>query len=129
MRELWKKAIDAIRRAPVAKWIRPLWQGALQDVVKKGFAWLRAEAIKLEKKSPGALKALVAAWADKCKGWIRPLPLPESFEDKCCAWVDNETAELNKKVDQAGDSDVALQMLLAAIDSSERIILKRIEEL
>jgi len=59
---MWKRLINAIRKLPVAQWIKPVWKGALSEMlVQNGGDKLQAELDGLlVKHAPQGLEAALA---------------------------------------------------------------------
>lgn len=126
---MFKQAWTWLRKLPVARWVKPIWKGALKEAVNFGFTWLRAEARRIEGHMPGEFKALATQWSAKCKGWVKDSPLPDGIEDKIANWIDTETSILIRNVDKAGEKDTVLSIFLGGVDTAESILLARIESL
>jgi hypothetical protein len=124
-----KKLIELLRKLPVAKYLRPLWKGALKEGVDLGKDYLKRELAKVEDKAPAKLKAVINNWSQLLQARVRALPLPEGIENKMCGAINAEAAELCARVDAAGESDAVLQMVNPAIEQAANILKARIEAL
>ena len=76
-----KQAWTWVRKLPVARYIRPLWQGLLLDVVREEGDALQVRvkaAVAVE--GPAAIDRLVDNWQAAIKRRLEALPLPLGIE-------------------------------------------------
>lgn len=126
---LLDKAIEYIRKLPVAKMIRPIWQGALKALVQKKGDELQYKL--REQIAAVGMKAIdrnVDKWQRDVIAGIKALPLPDGIEAKLKAIVQDHGDRLQNKLHDAvglyGPAGVD-----AAFDAAQKVLIGRIEKL
>lgn len=100
---MWKSLVDAVRKMPIAKWIKPLWKGGLKMGVKDGGDQLQAEINKmLEREGVKALPkihARVDRLQERFGAIVDALPLPPTLETKIKIAVNKPVDLLQKRIE------------------------------
>lgn len=126
---LLNAAVTKVRKAPVAKWIKPLWKGGLKAVVRSEGDKLEAELLKIAAaKGPGAIDDAVDAAQRKLQAAVDVLPLPAALEQKVKDKIQQRGDELQETAKTAfinGGADA----LKAACDRAQQALLDAIERL
>lgn len=135
---LLRSAGQALRRLPVAKYLKPVWKMALKDlVVQEGGDKLQAELVKvIRSKSPDAIakaNALVDKAQERFKRLLHKVPfLPDAREadilGKVNPPVDALQEQLRGALGAAG-TEAAVLEVNRAFDAFQADVKKRIDEL
>ena len=95
---MWKSLIDAVRKLPIAKWIKPWWKAGLKAAVLSGGDRLQVEADELlakeaEKALP-KIQAKVDGLQARFNAIVDGLPFPREIEEKIKASVNEPGDQL-----------------------------------
>lgn len=115
-------AVQFVRKLPVAKYLRPIWQGALTEAVQRGGDELQARADELlEKKGMAALPeihGLIDSLQVKFATLVRAVPcLPKNAEDQAIAEVNRAVDGLQARL-SAGVAEQSVAAAQAAFDAA-----------
>lgn len=129
MGSFFKGLFEAVRRLPVAKYLKPLWKGALLEAVQAGGDALQASLrVKLASEGPSGLNAAVDRWQEDVSGKLAKLPLPSSVKDRCSEWVRFEGDRLQQKLVPAAVAG-GVDALDSVFDESQAVLRSKIESL
>ena len=127
------KAIwTAIRKLPVAKWIKPIWKGLLKEAIQECGDWLQKEVQKdFSELGPKAVEKLVERverWGVKVTGLVAAIPLPAGVKDRVQGFLSNEPAALKGRLREAiinGGKDA----IDSAFDESQALLISKVDSL
>lgn len=126
---VFQKLFQAVRRLPVARYLKPLWKGALEEAVQRGGDALQESLRKkLAAEGPAGLNAAVDRWQEEMSERLGKLPLPSWAKEKAESWVQYEVDVLQKRLVPAAVSGGA-QALDAVFDESQGVLLSKIRSL
>ena len=118
----FKSAWNFLRSLPVAKWIKPFWQGLAIELVQSEGDILQASVKKtLEERGPAGIDRLMDEWQARIQRGVRALPLPEGIESRICEIVLDEGDKLQESLKHAAATggpaavDKAFDLAQAAI--------------
>lgn len=126
----WNTWMGWVRRLPVAKWLQPLWKGALKTAVRISLDEAREELLEaFAKHGPRAVdRNIDAIQARLDRGMAKLEFLPDGIEDKIKAIIHEKGDELQAKLKdavEAGGPDA----INAAFDKLRLEIMARIDGL
>ena len=140
---MWKNIVNYVRKLPVAQWIKPIWKGALKEIViQEGGDKVQAECNALLDKhaAEGLDRALdkVTAALNGLRGrfadLVRKVPcLPASYEAKATEAVDRAVAGLLERLAAAAETgresgiEAAREAFNASFDGFQKELKGRID--
>lgn len=128
----FKSIWTAIRRFPVAKYIKPIWKGLLKEAVQECGDWLQAEVQKdfaeLGPKAVEKLAERLDRWGVRVSGLVSKVPLPGGIKDRVQGFLSYEPAALKNGLREAmmnGGKDA----IDSVFDQSQAVLISKIEAL
>lgn len=118
---MWKSLVNAVRKLPVAKWIKPWWKAGLKYGVAEGGDQLQKEvnlllASKAEKALP-EIQAKVDELQARFNKIVDALPFPAELEEKAKAAVNEPVDRLQERMDH-GCAQGCVKSAQAAFDGA-----------
>lgn len=140
---MWKSIVNYVRKLPVAQWIKPIWKGALKEIViQEGGDKVQAECNALLDKHAAegidaALAKIDATIKDLRRRFadlVRKVPcLPEAYEAKATQAVDRAVAGLLERLAAAAETgresgvEAAREAFNASFDGFQKELKGRID--
>lgn len=129
LKGLLAAAFERLRKMPVARWIKPLWKGAVKDLIQmKGDKLQEKVRETVAKDGPHAVDVVIDHWQKEIIGGIEALPLPNGIEDKMQEIVQEKGDELQAKI-RAAVSLGGPAAVDGAFDGFQAGLIKRVDEL
>lgn len=131
-----KWLLSLIRRLPIAKFIKPLWKGALKQAVQIAGDSLQ-ESLKEEIKKDLAAAApkvaqLISDFQAKAYRMTWQLPIPEQAKARCLAILKDSISGLDKNISLALESKESKAIdgaIDSAFDAFQVLVIARIDAL
>ena len=136
LKELWKSAVNFVRKLPVAQYIKPIWKGGLKFAVQEGLDEAQ-EACKVEvrkdlKAALPRVNALIDRLQQKCSDIVAKIPMPEAVRAKAMSiiWqeVDGLQAQLPAAL-EAGSAGAVCEAIDRLFDGLQKKLIARIDAL
>ena len=128
MGKLWRW----LRKLPIARYIKPLWKGALKDLVQdKGDDLQKDAKALLKEHGPEVIDQASAAidrWQEKIHNAMTSLPIPDKWHDKIHEIVVGRVDELQARIRQAIEQK-SPDLLDNAFDKLQEELKERIDKL
>ena len=121
-----------LRKLPIAQYIKPLWKGALKDLVQDKGDDLQREAQGLMKEHGQEVldqaSAAVDRWQEKIHNAMTGLPIPDKWHDRIHVIVVDRVDELQARIRQAME-EKSPDLLDNAFDKLQEELKERIDKL
>lgn len=124
-----QKAWEAVRRAPIARWIKPIWKGELCDLIDEKGDELQAKLMPLlAEQGPRVIDERIDVWQKDLIKAIDRLPLPQRFEQPLKEAVQKHGDRLQDMLKSAY-VEGGLPAVSEAFDKAQETLKQRIDAL